>query len=254
MTGPAGPTGVSALRRFVRPPADQAAPAQAGAPALPMPGMPGPASGGPPVAQGWRPAQNGPAPERCELCSAEIPAGHGHVADLDAASLQCACRACYLLFTQPNAGRGRYRAVPDRYLHDPGRVMAPAEWDQLEVPVGLAFFLRTSRDQGALAGFYPSPAGVTECQLDLELWQQLVADYPLLSAAADDVEAVLISRTDDGVEYFLVPVDICYELAGRMRLTWHGFDGGTEARDSIAAFLATVRGRARRYRDGSPDA
>ena len=254
MTGPAGPTGVSALRRFARPLVDQAAPARTGAPKLPVPGAPALADGGPPVVEGWRPVQNGPAPERCELCAAEIPASHGHVADLEAASLQCACRACYLLFTQPNAGRGRYRAVPDRYLHDPGRVMTPAEWDQLEVPVGLAFFLRTSRDQGALAGFYPSPAGVTECQLDLELWQQLVASYPLLSAAADDVEAVLISRTGDGVEYFLVPVDVCYELAGRMRLSWHGFDGGTEARDSIAAFLATVRGRARPYRDGSQDA
>jgi len=254
VTGPEGPTGLTALRRFARPPAGQAAPARTSAPSLPMPSVPRPAGGGLPAAEGTPPVQNRSAAERCELCSAEIPAGHGHVADLEAASLQCACRACYLLFTQPNVGRGRYRAVPDRYLHDPGRVMAPAEWDQLEVPVGLAFFLRTSRDQGALAGFYPSPAGVTECQLDLDLWQQLVAGYPLLSAAADDVEAVLISRTDDGVEYFLVPVDVCYELAGRMRLTWHGFDGGTEARDSIAAFLATVRSRARPYRDGSQDA
>lgn len=125
--------------------------------------------------------------------------------------------------------------------------MTPAEWDQLEVPVGLAFFLHTSRDPGAPSGFYPSPAGVTECELDLQLWQQLVTGYPLLSAAEDDVEAVLISRSDDGVEYFLVPVDVCYELAGRMRLSWRGFDGGAEARESIATFLADVRGRARPY-------
>jgi hypothetical protein len=222
-----GPTG---LRRFIRPAAGQ------------------------PDASPQLDTQAGPEAERCELCATGIPAGHGHVADVEAASLLCACRACYLLFTGPGTGRGRYRAVPDRYLHDPGRVMTPAEWDQLEVPVGLAFFLRTSRDQGALAGFYPSPAGVTECQLDLQLWKHLVAAYPLLSAAADDVEAILISRSGDGVEYFLVPVDVCYELAGRMRLRWHGFDGGAEAGDSIAAFLATVRDRARPYSDGSKDA
>jgi hypothetical protein len=61
------------------------------------------------------------------------------------------------------------------------------------------------------------------------------------------VEAALISRSDSGVEYFLVPIDACYELAGLMRLNWHGFDGGTEARESIAAFLAKVRQRARQF-------
>ncbi|MFZ0044646.1 MAG: DUF5947 family protein [Streptosporangiaceae bacterium] len=194
--------------------------------------------------QSGQPAE---APERCELCATEVGAEHGHIADLEGASLLCACRACYLLFTQQAAGRGRYRAVPDRYLHDPGRVITPAEWDQLEIPVGLAFFLRTSRDAGGITGFYPSPAGVTECILDLQLWGRLVAEYPLLGAPEQDVEAALISRTDSGVEYFLVPVDVCYELAGRMRLSWRGFDGGTEARQSIAAFLATVRDRVRPF-------
>jgi len=223
-------TGQTGLRRFVRPQAGQ------------------------PVASPQRDAQAGRDAERCELCATDIPGEHGHVADVGAASLLCACRACYLLFTQPAVGRGKYRAVPDRYLHDPSRVMTHAEWDQLEVPVGLAFFLRTSRDSGALAGFYPSPAGVTECQLDLQLWERLVASYPLLSEAADDIEAVLISRAADGVECFLVPVDVCYELAGRMRLSWHGFDGGAEANQSIAAFLGAVRDRARPFRPDGRDA
>jgi hypothetical protein len=137
--------------------------------------------------------------------------------------------------------------VPDRYLADPSRTMSPAEWDQLQIPVGLAFFLRSSRADGELTGFYPSPAGATECRLDLQRWEQLVADYPLLGAPEADVEAALISRSDAGMEYFVVPIDACYELAGRMRLYWHGFDGGTEARRSIADFLDLVRSRARAF-------
>lgn len=182
--------------------------------------------------------------ERCELCAAVVPAEHGHVADLEQATLICACRACYLLFTHEQAGRGRYRSVPDRYLADPARQLPAAQWDQLQIPVDLAFFLKSSaRDE--VAGFYPSPAGVTECRLDLASWQRLTGDYPLLGAAAPDVEAILISRSGAGTESFLVPIDACYELAGRMRLHWRGFDGGAEARASITEFLDGVRTRAR---------
>lgn len=182
--------------------------------------------------------------ERCEMCAAVVPAGHGHVADLEHASLMCSCRACYLLFTSGDAAGGRYRAIPDRYLADPGHRIGQAEWDALEIPVGLAFFLRSSRE-GGVSAFYPSPAGATECELDLAAWERLAAGHPLLGEMAPDVEAVLISRSGSGVECFVVPIDACYELAGRMRLHWRGFDGGAEARQAIDEFLGDVRGRAR---------
>ena len=204
-------------------------------------------------------SQQAPEPEKCELCATEIPAEHGHLADLDHASLQCTCRACYLLFTQREAVRGRFRAVPDRYLTDPDHPLTAAEWDELEIPVGLAFFLHSSR-AGTVSGFYPSPAGATECRLDLAAWARLTAAHRLLATAEPDVEAVLIARTGAAagdaipataalapattIESFVVPIDACYELAGRMRLHWRGFDGGTEARQAIAGFLDTVRRRA----------
>ena len=181
------------------------------------------------------------------MCATQIPADHSHVADLENSSLLCACRACYLLFTHSRAGRGRYRAVPDRYLHDPAHPLSAREWEELEIPVGLAFFLRSSqRDE--VGAFYPSPAGATECRLDLAAWERLSAEHPLLRAMEPDVEAALISRDDDRIEHFLVPIDACYELAGRMRLYWRGFDGGAEARQSIAEFLDAVRSRARLLR------
>jgi hypothetical protein len=215
------------------------------------------------------PPGTGAAPEeRCEFCAAAIAAGHGHVADLESSSLMCACRPCYLLFTHSGAGqtwqqeprpaghrrpaqerrigRARYRAVPDRYRSDPGHPLTVAEWDALEIPVGLAFFLRSSAG-GDITAFYPSPAGATECRLDLAAWARIAAGHPLLGAAAADVEAILISRGEQGqggVQAFLVPIDICYELAGRMRLLWRGFDGGAEARDAVASFLESVRERA----------
>lgn len=231
MNSPAG------LRRFV-PGAAGTPPAAAATP----PGAAGPAL------EGRVQASAAAGDEACDMCSAGIPASHGHVADLERSALLCACRACYLLFTRPDAGRGRYRAVPERYLSDPKRPVAVAEWDALEIPVGLAFFLYMSA-QDQVAGFYPSPAGVTECRLDLGAWQRIADAHPLLAQVEPDVEAVLIHRTDDGVEHFLVPIDACYQLAGKMRLLWRGFDGGKEARQSIDEFLGDVRRRARPLRE-----
>ena len=243
------------LRRFVPGAPQEAPPARPAAEPVPA-GEATPAPG--PGPDG--PAQQVPE-EKCEFCAATIPADHGHVADLDSATLMCACRACYLLFTHSGAGqtweqdlqpererrigRARYRSIPDRYRTDPAHPLTQAEWDALEIPVGLAFFLRSSAS-GETTAFYPSPAGATECRLDLEAWGRIIEGHPLVSAAEPDVEAILISRGErdqPAVETFLVPVDACYELAGRMRLEWHGFDGGAEARQSIAAFLGRVRER-----------
>jgi hypothetical protein len=185
------------------------------------------------------------------MCATEVAPAHSHVADLEASSLMCVCRACYLLFTHGTAGGGRYRGVPDRYARDPSRALTVIEWDELQIPVGLAFFLYSSQ-RGEMSGFYPSPAGATECLLDLPAWARLAEAHPLLNAAEHDVEAVLICRGDSGVESFIVPIDACYELAGRMRMLWKGFDGGTEARDSIEEFLAGVRARAKDLTPPSP--
>jgi Family of unknown function (DUF5947) len=241
-------TGHGGLRRFVQQQAPPPGSAAGAGTALQVPSAQAP----PPVPSfregaAAAPVREGAARDRpeetCEMCGTGILATHGHVVDLERSSLLCTCRPCYLLFTHTQAGRGRYRAVPGRYLSDPERPMSAAEWEDLQIPVGLAFFLRSSAD-GQVAGFYPSPAGVTECRLDLGCWGRIAAAHPLLVAAEADVEAILIHRDGRLVEHFVVPVDACYELAGRLRLLWHGFDGGTEARDAIAQFLELARSRA----------
>ena len=45
---------------------------------------------------------------------------------------------------------------------------------------------------------------------------------------------------------YLVPIDVCYELVGLVRLHWKGFDGGEEAWGAINAFFADLRGRSKR--------
>jgi Family of unknown function (DUF5947) len=165
--------------------------------------------------------------------------------DLQRRSIACACRACALLFTRPG---GRYRTVPDRVRHDPEAPLTEAEWAELQVPVAIAFFFVNSA-LGRVIASYPSPAGVTECELDLAAWDRLAAAHPLLRALEPDVEAILVMggapREAGPVETFLVPIDACYSLAGALRVAWHGFDGGAEVRQIVAELLASLRKRAR---------
>ena len=61
-----------------------------------------------------------------------------------------------------------------------------------------------------------------------------------------DVEALLVRRTREINECFLVPIDACYELAGRIRQRWSGFGGGFEAEAEIDAFFTALHARCER--------
>jgi hypothetical protein len=227
--GPGIPgTGVTGLRRFVKRPAGPPSPGVSSGAQLP----------------GVR-LDRGPADdtERCEMCREVLGERHGHVVDLEKRSLACTCRACYLLFTHSGAAGGRYRSVPERVSYDPDRPLTDEDWNELQIPVAMAFFFYNSALGQVVAG-YPSPGGVTECELDLAAWDRLAAAYPLLGALAPDVEAIFVNRTGDEKEAFLIPIDECYALVGELRRLWQGFDGGQEAREALAAFLDGLRQRA----------
>jgi len=96
-----------------------------------------------------------------------------------------------------------------------------------------------------VVAFYPGPAGATESELSLDAWQAVLDAAPALSGMRPDVEAVLLHTTGQRTEAHLVPIDVCYELVGHLRLLWHGFDGGQQVREQLAAFFARVRARSR---------
>ena len=197
-----------------------------------------------------KPRSTKPLGEVCEMCGVDIGEEHPHVVNIEARSMQCTCRPCYLLFAPEGAGRGRYRAVPERYLIDDGSDISEAQWDQLQVPVAMAFFFENSV-LGHVVAQYPSPAGATESLLDLQAWQQIVAGNRLAAALLPDVEALFVHRSREGNKTYLVPIDVCYELVGRMRMHWTGFDGGAEARQDVAQFLERLTTRSRRLPVGA---
>jgi hypothetical protein len=179
--------------------------------------------------------------EMCEMCATDIGDEHSHVVNLENRNLMCTCRPCYLLFTTKGAAGGKFRAVPERFLFDPKFRLSNAQWDELQIPVRVAFFFCNSALDRVVA-FYPSPAGATESMLPLGAWQSLVADNPLLTQMEPDVEALLVyGRRDAPFECYIVPIASCYELTGVVKRRWKGFDGGQEAWRDIDAFFAGVR-------------
>jgi hypothetical protein len=178
------------------------------------------------------------------MCAEPLGGGHSHVVNLDSRQIMCTCRACWLLFTHQGAAGGRYRAVPDRYLHDPAFQLGDGAWEALQIPVRVAFFFHNS-DMGRMAAFYPSPAGATESLLPLEAWADVVAANPVMAGLVPDVEALLVRHTGDGFQCYLVPIDACYELVGLVRMHWKGFDGGQEAWAAIDGFFDAVHERSR---------
>jgi hypothetical protein len=189
-----------------------------------------------------RAARPDPPPyERCEMCGAPVADAHQHVVNVGTRSLLCTCRACYLLFTHDDAELA-YRAVPDRYLAFDD--IAVPVWDELELPVGTAFlFVNSALDR--VVAFYPGPAGATESELPLSAWERVVGAAPGLTTLKVDVEALLVRSVDQRVEAFLVPIDVCYELVGHLRMLWRGFDGGQDVRRRLDEFFDQVRSRCR---------
>jgi hypothetical protein len=182
--------------------------------------------------------------ERCELCDAPIAADHRHLLDLDRRELLCACRPCSLLFDRGAAANGRLRAVGDRRLRLDGFVLTDALWEQLRLPVDIAFFFDNTPAERVCA-FYPGPAGATESQLGLEAWRDLVAANPIVATLTPDVEALLVDRARGARRHWVVPIDDCFALVGLIRTRWTGLTGGKAVWQAIATFFDDLDRRSR---------
>jgi hypothetical protein len=191
------------------------------------------------------------AEERCELCGEPVPPEHRHLLDVEQRKLLCACRACSLLFDRREAGGGHFRLIPGRCRRVEDFALSAGLWEELRIPVELAFFIH-STPLGRVAAFYPGPMGPTESLLRMEAWDELVAANPVLRELEPDTEALLVNRARGAESYWLVPVDECYRLAGLFRSRWRGFGGGAELWAAIDEYFAALARRASPvHRDGS---
>lgn len=180
--------------------------------------------------------------EHCELCNEPIASEHRHLLALSNHTVLCACNACVLLFGREGAAGGKYRVLPLRYLFLPDFHMTEEQWDALMIPVNMVYIFRNTTE-GRITAFYPGPAGATESLLNLENWEALVANNPILNDLEADVEALLINRVRHANQYYIVPIDACYQLVGRIRLSWRGLSGGEQVWQAIDDYFTALQAK-----------
>lgn len=183
-----------------------------------------------------------PPAERCELCAAVLAERHDHLIEPATRKLMCACGPCALLFSERNDGR--FKRVPRDTFEMPHLDLPDELWEQLSVPINLAFFFKSSIDERVIA-MYPSPAGPTESGLHLPAWRDVVARNPQLADMQSDTQALLAFRVGDARDHFIAPIDECYKLVGLIRIKWRGLSGGADVWRSVAAFIADLKQRSR---------
>jgi hypothetical protein len=182
------------------------------------------------------------ARERCELCDAELAPVHAHLVEVANRRLRCACEACAILFSGQSAAK--YRRVPrDAWLLADFR-LTDVQWQSLNLPIDLAFFLHSTA-AGRVVALYPSPAGATEALPTPDAWEALAEENPVLRGLEPDVEALLVNRLGPEPECYRVGVDRCYELVGLIRTHWRGLSGGPAVWDEMKQFFAALRERSR---------
>lgn len=176
--------------------------------------------------------------DHCELCPVGLSDDHRHLLHLDERRIVCVCETCWSM----RSGDPEYRATGGRTVWLDDFVLADDVWAAFQIPIGLAFMMRSSID-GRIVAMYPSPAGATESELDLDAWERLVAANPALARLEPDAEALIVNRIATPARYVVVPIDQAYRLVGLIKARWEGISGGTETEDAVAEFFAGLRER-----------
>ena len=119
-------------------------------------------------------------PSTASSAGSRLPAEHSHLLEPASRQLLCSCEPCAILFSGQQGGR--YRRVPRDIESLPDFRLTDDQWEDLHLPINLAFFVQ-STPAGRVLAFYPSPAGAIESLLTLEAWQALVDENPVLERA-----------------------------------------------------------------------
>jgi hypothetical protein len=180
----------------------------------------------------------GPQPieANCDICGTSMPEEHRHLLQLEERSLMCVCESCYAL----RSGDAEFRPTGSRVVWLDGFGMPDELWARFGIPIGLAFFLRTT---DRIVALYPSPAGATESDVDMVAWAELRRRNPELADMDSESEVLIVDRIRAPHRFAIAPTDEAYRLVGLVKANWQGISGGSGVREAVDAFFDELRER-----------
>ncbi|MDO8210306.1 DUF5947 family protein [Conexibacter sp. CPCC 206217] len=182
--------------------------------------------------------------EHCGLCPSGIADDHRHLLHLYERRIVCVCETCWSV----HSGDEQYRPAGVRTLWLDDFELPDELWASLQIPIGLAFVMRSSMT-GTVVALYPSPAGATESDVDLFAWTAMRAANPVLDRLEPDAEALVVNRLAGAGgsgrgQYAIAPIDQCYRLVGLIKARWEGISGGRAIDGAVTEFFGELRERA----------
>lgn len=179
--------------------------------------------------------------EHCGLCPSGLSERHRHLLHLYERRIVCVCETCWSV----HSGDDEYRPAGVRTLWLDDFELPDELWASLQIPIGLAFVMRSSMT-GQTVALYPSPAGATESEVDLFAWTALRAANPVLDRLEADAEALVVNRLPGagGPQFAIAPIDQCYRLVGLIKTRWEGISGGAAIERAVREFFADLHARA----------
>jgi hypothetical protein len=177
------------------------------------------------------------AVEQCEFCSQRLSPEHRHLLEVTPRKIVCACDPCAMRFENVI---GRWKLIPRDARLLPDFKLTDAQWSALALPINLAFLFHSTPENKAVA-MYPSPAGAMQSLLPLTSWETMAAENPPLGEMQPDVEALLVNRLEEAGQYYIAPIDICFELSGLIRVHWRGLSGGEKVWSQIRSFFERLK-------------
>ena len=175
----------------------------------------------------------------CELCPIGLGENHRHLLDLEQRRIVCVCETCWSL----RSGDAEFRPPGSRVLWLDGFTLSEELWAAFQIPIGLAFMMRSGLTGGIVA-LYPSAVGATESELDLVAWDRLEQANPVLARLETDAEALIVNRLASPPQYVIAPIDRCYMLVGIIKANWDGISGGGAVVSVVSDFFDGLRAEA----------
>ena len=141
--------------------------------------------------------------------------------------------------------RSRVPAGGDAHVWLEGFELRRRAMGQFQIPIGLAFFMRSERHRRG-GGFLSKPGrGDGVRARASSAWEELIARNPAVADLEPDAEALMVNRLSDPPEYVIAPIDQCYALVGLIKSRWEGISGGDALEGGGPRVLRRARGPVR---------